>query len=316
MKYKILLRWTNGLQKFCARLNKEWGLERQQDAKEFLEFLVDCLHEDLNVNWRRNPLRSLTPEEEAERERTPPLVASKREWDRYEHRDHSRLTDLFAGQHISRLQCTTCHHSSTVYEPFYSISVEIPANTSNRPVDIRDCLRSYCSAETLAGDEVWRCPRCCCEREATKRITITRAPEFLVVHFKRFSAGHSERARKIHTPVEFPLVGLDLEPFMLPPPDSPLKEFITGRYGQRELETPHCMTPPYRYDAYAVMRHLGGTMTSGHYIALVQDKARGCWREFNDDRVTDFQPQSLSPSRRLQNEQAYIVFYQRSRVLE
>jgi len=54
-------------------------------------------------------------------------------------------------------------------------------------------------------------------------------------------------------------------------------------------------------------------MTSGHYIALVRDKARNCWREFNDNRVTDFRPEDLSPSKRLQNEQAYIVFYQRSR---
>ena len=202
-----------------------------------------------------------------------------------------------------------------MYEPFYSISVEIPP-VSSRAVDIRDCLQSYCSAEILAGDEVWRCPYCRCEREATKRITITRAPEFLVVHFKRFSAGHSERARKVHTPVEFPLKGLDLEPFMLTQPDVQEKEYIARRYGQRDLEAPQSMTPPYRYDAYAVMRHLGGTIASGHYIALVQDKARGCWREFNDDRVTDFNPDSLSPSRRLQNEQAYIVFYQRKRVAE
>ena len=302
-------------QKFCARLNKEWGIDRQQDAKEFLEFLVDCLHEDLNVNWRRSPLRPLTQQEEAERERTPFFVAAKREWDRYLHRDHSRLTELFAGQHISRLTCNVCRHTSTVYEPFYSISVEIPA-VSSRSIDIRDCLKSYCSAETLSGDEVWRCPNCRCEREATKRITIARAPEFLVVHFKRFSAGHSERARKIHTPIEFPLKGLDLEPFMLPPPDQQQRQSISQKYGPQELETPPSMKPPYRYDCYAVMRHLGGTIASGHYIGLVQDKARGCWREFNDDRVTDFQPEALAPSKRLQNEQAYIVFYQRTKMME
>ena len=45
------IRPTN-FRKFCARLNSEWGSDRQQDAKEFLEFLIDGLHEDLNKNWR------------------------------------------------------------------------------------------------------------------------------------------------------------------------------------------------------------------------------------------------------------------------
>ncbi|KAI9659606.1 MAG: ubiquitin-specific protease doa4 [Alyxoria varia] len=306
-----IIRPTN-FRKFCARLNQEWGVDRQQDAKEFLEFLLDCLHEDLNVNWRRNPLRALTAEQEAERERTPPFIASQREWERYLHRDNSRLTDLFAGQHISRLQCTTCKRSSTTYEPFYSISVEIPSNS--RTVDIRDCLRSYCSSEMLSGEEVWKCPFCRCEREATKRITISRAPNFLVVHFKRFSASHSEKARKITTPVEFPIKDLDLEPFMLPEPEGENMNEIQRRH-PRAAEVPASMRPPFKYDAYAVMRHLGGTIASGHYISLVQDRARGCWREFNDDRVTDFKPENLPPSKRLQNEQAYIVFYQRQALM-
>lgn len=166
----------------------------------------------------------------------------------------------------------------------------------------------------LSGEEVWRCPHCKKEREATKRITISRAPEFLVVHFKRFSASHSEKARKVHTPVEFPLTKLDLGPYMLPPPNRETVDYLEKRFGPEsfEVETPIGMQPPYHYDAYAVMRHLGGTMTSGHYIALCKDQSTGAWREYNDDKVTDFRPEKLSSSKRLQNEQAYIVFYQRT----
>ena len=306
-----IIRPTN-FRKFCGRLNKEWGIDRQQDAKEYLEFLIDGLHEDLNINWRRNPLRPLTDEEEQQRERMPPFVASKIEWGRYEHRDHSRLTDYFAGQHLSKLTCNVCHTSSTTYEPFYSISVEIP-NISRRPIDIRDCLRSYCSTEILSGEDIWKCPKCKCDREATKRITITRAPENLVIHFKRFSASHSQSAKKITAPIEFPLRDLDLEPYMLPPPDAQLASEIARGYGADRLQSDGSMRPPFKYDCYAVMRHIGNTIASGHYIALVKDAARRTWREFNDDKVRDFQPDELSSSRRLQNEQAYIVFYSRVR---
>lgn len=285
------------LRNFCARLNREWGVDRQQDAKEFFDFLVDCLHEDLNMNWQRTPLHPLTVEQELFRERMPVHEVSKTEWERYSHRESSFISSLFAGQHASRLKCTTCRNTSTTYEAFYSISVEIPRSGRS---DIHHCLRSYCHEEMLRGDEVWKCPYCKREREATKKITITRAPQILVVHFKRFSASKTESARKVHTPIDFPLHGLDMGPYMIPSPPS----------GNPDLDP--ATTPPYLYDAYAVMRHLGQSGNGGHYISLVKDSARGCWRKFDDDRVTDFEPNKLKADQRLQNEQAYLVFYVRS----
>ena len=289
----------SSLRNFCTRLNKEWGIDRQQDAKEFFDFLVDCLHEDLNVHWERHPLRPLTADEEFRRERMPISLVSKTEWDRYSHREASFISSLFAGQHASRLRCTTCGNTSTTYEAFYSISIEIPRSGRG---DIRDCLRSYCAEEMLAGDEVWKCPSCRCEREATKQISITRLPQVLVVHFKRFSASKTESARKVHTPIDFPLHGLNMEPYMA---DTRLEPNIDGSVDQ-------AITPPFQYDAYAVMRHLGQTGNGGHYISLVRDTSRGCWRKFDDEKATDFDPHKLRPEQRLQNEQAYIVFYGRS----
>ncbi|KAL8969219.1 MAG: hypothetical protein Q9183_002105, partial [Haloplaca sp. 2 TL-2023] len=110
------------LRRLCARLNPEWGLDRQQDAKEYLDFLLDCLHEDLNQNWERQPLLALSASQEATRERMPVADVSKIEWQRYSHRESSFISNLFAGQHASRLRCTTCHNTSTTYEAFYSIS--------------------------------------------------------------------------------------------------------------------------------------------------------------------------------------------------
>lgn len=291
------------LRNFCTRLNREWGIDRQQDAMEFLEFIIDCLHEDLNTNWNRHALRPLTTEEELMRERMPVAQVSKVEWQRYSHRESSFISDLFAGQHASRLRCTTCGSTSTTYEAFYSISVEIPRSGRG---DIRECLRSYCQEEMLSGDEVWKCPRCKCEREATKQITLTRLPKVLVIHFKRFSASKTESAKKLHTPIDFPLHGLNMEPYMANTQESAATIAENGGYPDPAI------TPPYQYDAYAVMRHLGQTGNGGHYISLVRDAARGCWRKFDDERAQDFDPNKLRPEHRLQNEQAYIVFYGRS----
>ena len=177
--------------------------------------------------------------------------------------------------------------------------------------NIYDCLKSYCAEEMLSGDEVWKCPRCNKEREATKQITITRAPRFLVVHFKRFSAGRNESARKVRTPIDFPLQDLNIKPYMLPAPTPDDAQRIAREFGPQELKTDPSMTAPYTYDAYAVMRHIGTTLTSGHYTCLARDRARKCWRQYNDTNVGDFDPEKLAETSRLQNEMAYIVFYER-----
>lgn len=291
---------------FCGRLNREWAIDRQQDAKEFFDFIVDCLHEDLNINWQRTPLRPLTFAEEMQRERMPVPKVSKIEWDRYCHREESFISSLFAGQHASRLRCTTCKRTSTTYEAFYSISVEIPPSGTG---DIYQCLRSYCQEEMLSGDEVWKCPYCKCERVATKQIIITRAPQILVIHFKRFSASKTQSARKIHTPIDFPLYGLRMDDFVIPYPPATASNGDSVQSSPASLLSP--TTPPFTYDAYAVLRHLGSSLSGGHYVSLVRDAQRQCWRKFDDERVTDFNPRDLRFSDRLQNEQAYIVFYER-----
>ncbi|KAF5863737.1 ubiquitin-specific protease doa4 [Aspergillus alliaceus] len=290
---------------FCGRLNQEWAIDRQQDAKEFFDFVVDCLHEDLNINWQRNPLRPLTFEEEMQRERMAVAKVSKIEWDRYCHREESFISSLFAGQHASRLRCTTCKRTSTTYEAFYSISIEIPPSGAG---DIYQCLRSYCQEEMLSGDEVWKCPYCKCERVATKQIIITRAPQILVVHFKRFSASKTQSARKIHTPIEFPLHGLRMDDFVYSQASLELNGDSKSTVAR---DTTLATVPPFTYDAYGVLRHIGSSMGSGHYISLVRDGARQCWRRFDDERVIDFNPRDLRYKDRLQNEQAYIVFYER-----
>jgi ubiquitin carboxyl-terminal hydrolase 8 len=300
----------------CARFNVGWGEDRQQDAKEFLEFVLDYLHEDLNTTWEKLPLKTLTDSEEQGRERLPRLYAAMIEWGRYQHRDKSLIGNLFAGQHASILTCRTCRLTSTTYEAFWSISVEIP---HDRTCDVRDCLRSYCSSERLDLEDAWRCPRCKANREADKKITITRAPDTLVLHFKRFSASRTQNVRKIHTPIYFPLQGLDMGPYMERALTSDQQDYIASNTRDPHkqlamLKSDPAMNGPFMYNAYAVIRHIGANIGSGHYTAMVKDRSKGCWREYNDERIRDFLPANLSEAESLQNGKAYVVFYERERV--
>ncbi len=298
---------------FCGRLKSEWSRDdQQQDAKEFFDFLIDGLHEDLNATWAKPPLKVLTPSDEEQRERMPKSYVAKIEWGRFLHRDQSFITSLFGGQYSSRLQCLTCGHTSTTYDAFYSLSIEIP-RFRNRNPSLKDCLESYCSQETLKGTDQPKCDKCKEFRDSTKQITITRAPQFLVVHFKRFST-YARGPQKITTPIDFPLENLDLEPYMLKQPSAAEVEQTSQTYGPDAARSDTSMTPPYTYDAYAVVRHLGATLEEGHYKALVKDRARKVWRCFDDRVATDFTPGQgeFKGSGDLRNGQAYIVFYQRT----
>ena len=287
----------------CGQLREEWGSNRQQDAQEFFQWLTDILHEDLNTHYKRNNVRALTPEEEQFRERLPISEVSRIEWERWSHKNSSEVSTLFAGQHRSSLRCDTCGNKSTTYETFYSITVEIPLTGTG---NLADCLRSYCQEETLADRDEWYCPNCKCHREATKRLTITRLPQVLVIHFKRFAfSDQRSNADKLSTPIDFPLHGLDMAPYMA----STRTQVQAGGSDISDF----AVTPPFVFDAYAVMQHKGKTMESGHYVAMVKDSLRNTWVSFDDERVHNFDPAKLPHERRLQNSEAYLVFYERAR---
>lgn len=97
------------------------------------------------------------------------------------------------------------------------------------------------------------CPYCRRPRRASKRLSLARLPQFLVIHLKRFSS----LSEKIPTPVEFPLTSMDLG-HLLPPN-------IPGVVLNQSLEA------VTEYELYGVVSHHsdgktrgGDSLTSGH----------------------------------------------------
>lgn len=97
------------------------------------------------------------------------------------------------------------------------IRVHKSANQNIQKKDtLIDCIKKFTEAEKLGKEDAWYCSKCKEHRQATKKIDIWRLPEVLVIHIKRFQIA-SHRREKLNTLVEFPLVGLDLSPFILDP---------------------------------------------------------------------------------------------------
>ncbi|TPX72166.1 hypothetical protein SpCBS45565_g00688 [Spizellomyces sp. 'palustris'] len=254
----------------------------QQDSQEFLAFLLDSLHEDLNVARKGTVVPDKEPDEDEEG--IPDAVLLDRAWKRYRKLNWSIIVDLFQGILRNRLECLTCGKSSTTFNPFMYLTLPIPshnqAGKKNGPVYLQECLDKFVEEEVLDGDDAWRCPRCKVPRRSTKRLTIARLPTVLLVHLKRFYFSGPFRNR-VDTYVEFPVSSLDLTRYM------------TQRTGY---------APEGVYDLYGISNHFGG-LNGGHYTASVKNSYKNKWFSFDDSRFSGVDESSLrTPA-------AYLLFY-------
>lgn len=109
----------------------------QQDAQEFMAFLLDGLHEDLNR------IKDKPYVEEVEGAGKPDAEVANEAWRRYRSRNDSVIVDLFQGQLKSKLTCPVCNKISIKYDPFMNLSVPLPKEYKFIPVTIffKDCKR-------------------------------------------------------------------------------------------------------------------------------------------------------------------------------
>ena len=91
---------------------------RQQDSQEFLIYLLDKIHDDLNRIVDK-PYIAINKEGDNEPDEC---------WRRYLSRDDSIIVDLFHGQLKNRLCCLNCGHINNNYEAFMMLSLPIPQN--------------------------------------------------------------------------------------------------------------------------------------------------------------------------------------------
>ncbi|XP_049300107.1 ubiquitin carboxyl-terminal hydrolase Usp2 isoform X2 [Anopheles funestus] len=244
----------------------------QQDAQEFLRFFLDSLHGALNVAVKRDPLGEIDDAMNAR-------VKADMLWEWYSKAENSVIKDLFVGQLRSTLKCTHCDTESTMFDPFWDLSLPLP--TSNSRCKLENCLEMFIKEEILDGIDQPTCSHCETRRKCTKSLTIERFPRYLVIHLKRFS---ETRFSKLTNTVEFPTKKreLNLQPYA--------SENIAG---------------PVYYSLYGISNHIGST-AGGHYVAVCKHPTIQEWNEFNDNYVTETSERNLVTSN------AYVLFYERA----
>uniref|UniRef100_A0A5B7BYP1 Ubiquitin carboxyl-terminal hydrolase n=1 Tax=Davidia involucrata TaxID=16924 RepID=A0A5B7BYP1_DAVIN len=95
----------------------------QHDSQEFLAFLLDGLHEDLN----RVKCKPYIEVKDAEGR--PDEVAANEHWRNHLARNDSIIVDVCQGQYRSTLVCPFCKKKSVTFDPFMYLSLPLPSTT-------------------------------------------------------------------------------------------------------------------------------------------------------------------------------------------
>ncbi|CAD8061326.1 unnamed protein product [Paramecium sonneborni] len=93
----------------------------QQDSHEFLSYLLDGLHEDLNKVINKPFVKEVEITDQSDFE------ASRIFWNNYILRNQSKIQQLMVGQYKSTLVCPNCRRISKTFDPFMSLSLPIPS---------------------------------------------------------------------------------------------------------------------------------------------------------------------------------------------
>jgi ubiquitin carboxyl-terminal hydrolase 8 len=190
---------------------------QQNDAGEFLQFLLECFHNSLSrevtINIRGNPKRNQDK------------IAAKcfQAHKSFYEKEYSEMIKLFSAIQVSIVKHSdTNETSSIICEPFMSVVLPIMklgvSANEKYELSLHDCFESYCGKEDLGS-----------------RIKFTQFwsfPEILIVILNRFQGDGSRKNQKC--------VNFDHEQ------ELDLSKYVIG-YNPKQ----------YKYNLYAVCNHTG-----------------------------------------------------------
>ncbi|KAI8633759.1 cysteine proteinase [Xylariaceae sp. FL1651] len=258
------------------------GMQRghQQDAEEFLGFLLESLHDECAQVMRHLTDSSATTTAANSSVATPTGASSPispadaSDWLEVGRKQRaavtrssghpiasSPITKIFGGQLRSELRVTGMKDSVTL-EPFQPLQLDIG---SPQVHNILDALKGLTRSETLHGD--FGSPRGP-DALATKQVLIESVPPVLILHLKRFQFDAAGTGTvKIWKKVGYPL---ELE----------LPKELFSRQKRNTLNAEGAGFP--RYKLIAAVYHHGKNASGGHYTVDLRRQDGREWIRLDD----------------------------------
>jgi len=170
-------------------INRSFQHGRQEDAHEFLRYLIDHM-------WKACLMNSDISVKNNSGDKIDPRI-----------KETTAINHIFGGYHRSQVLCLGCNSRSNTFDFFMDFILDIRNAKS-----LEDSLRKFTQPETLDQDNAYKCGKCKRKVAARKRFSVYRAPNVATFQLKRFD---SDRifGGKITKYVSYP-EELDLRPYM------------------------------------------------------------------------------------------------------
>ncbi|KAF4973471.1 hypothetical protein FSARC_239 [Fusarium sarcochroum] len=270
MKAQTLMDYSRHL---CnqSRSIEQFGGSQQQDAQEFMTFVLTHLHDETNTRRDRKGTVS-----QPDTSHQSLLQAAAQYWRGHLEYNRSIVDRFWRGLELSTVECFECHTRTYQFNPLDLIPVTVGIG---RGMTLEQVLDQYTSGSIL---DDFSCDHCRRPTRAQQTLSFARFPSLLCVVFRRF---HYQQAtsdlRKSTAPITWDFNDTDFTRYFLPPGTR------ASSSGTDPLDP--AFTGPFRYEAYAVIVHTGSRIDNGHYLAYVRDSTSHdpyAWYCCNDTRVT------------------------------
>lgn len=252
----------------------------QQDAEEFLGFLLEGLHDECVQVMQGQPAESSRDNGVTSPSATPGSADGWLEVGPRQKASVTRtagqqdapspVTKIFGGHLRSELRVQGSKDSVTL-EPYQPLQLDIGAPHVN---NIVDALKGITRTETLTGDFGGRT-----STTAKKQVFIDTLPPVLILHLKRFQYDNSQTGtQKIWKKVGYPLeLEIPKEVF------SPAKRSGLAVKGG-----------PPRYRLTGVVYHHGKSAAGGHYTVDVLRQDSREWVRMDDTVIRRIRPEDVA----------------------
>lgn len=309
----------------------------QQDAQEFLLFVIDKLHEELAVKCTSDSVEYISKWN---------ITVNPKDKDEYMkwyrglvgHEGESPINDMFQGHVQSKLICNSCGYKSISYSSFSILSLPIP-NANANGVDLTDCLRYYTQDEVLSGENAWNCPKCNKtenkDKDKDNPMDVVFQPKRGMFRFSKRSKSPAKKPTGSSStiPAQTAISIKQLSFIKLPPVlFIHLSRFLIYNLTDKlntdiiyplRLKFNH-QTHDIYYSLTGIINHYGN-LKSGHYTSLVnkalvngrrtQDNLQTpSWCFFDDDRIrinVAHGDVNSNESNKLRSRDVYVLCYER-----
>ncbi|CAH1995498.1 unnamed protein product [Acanthoscelides obtectus] len=269
-------------------IQKMLNAGRQEDAEEFLGFLLNGLNDEMLevmklIKSEDNQSKTIKINED-DVDKGWQVMGPKNKGSVTRRTDFGRtpISDIFGGFLRSRIHRTGDLITENI-QPFFTLQLNI-----EKVATVREALEALVTKNQLEGLTSLKTNE---EVEAWQQVVLDELPVILILHLKCFDYKMHERTgcTKIVKALEFPI---DLK--------------IDSK-----LLSSKSLTPKEKqYKLIAVVYHDGKEATAGHYVTDAFHVGYGCWLRYDDASVRSVSEEQVLRPQGIRV--PYLLFYRRS----